>query len=83
MGLSATDIGRCNSAFLRPPTEKARVSRELDRPAAPINEAMLKKGIILRPVPNYGFPNALRMTIGRPHENERMLRALKEVLAAP
>ncbi len=43
-------------------------------------EALLKKGIILRPVLNYGFPRHLRMSVGLPHENEAAILALQEVL---
>ena len=30
----------------------------------------------MRPIANYGMPNHLRVTIGRPQENERFLAAL-------
>lgn len=52
------------------------------RPARPIYEALLHKAIITRPVANYGLPNHLRITIGLPEQNERLLLALEQVLVA-
>ena len=39
-------------------------------------ELMLKQGVIVRPVANYGLPNHLRITVGLPDENEKMIAAL-------
>lgn len=47
------------------------------RPAAPIYEALLRAGLIVRPVGNYGLPNHLRITIGTFDQNERLLAALE------
>lgn len=44
-------------------------------------EELLREGIIARPVGGYGFPAALRITVGLPRENERCLAALEKVLA--
>lgn len=43
-------------------------------------EALLKKGIILRPVLNYGFKTHLRMSVGLMSENQAAIQALTEVL---
>jgi histidinol-phosphate aminotransferase len=48
---------------------------------ARINLALLKQGVIVRPVGNYGLPQWLRISIGLPKENERFLDALKKALA--
>lgn len=53
-----------------------------DRPGAEINEALLQRGIIVRPVGNYGLENDLRITIGTQEQNERLLSALTEILGA-
>lgn len=53
---------------------------DFGRPARPIYEALLHKAIITRPVANYGLPNHLRITIGLPDQNERLLAALEQVL---
>ena len=46
------------------------------RPAGPIYESLLRAGIIVRPVANYGLPNHLRITIGTREQNVRLLNAL-------
>jgi histidinol-phosphate aminotransferase len=50
------------------------------RRAAGINEALLARGVIVRPARAFGAPDALRVTIGWPEENDRMLAALAEAL---
>jgi histidinol-phosphate aminotransferase len=51
-----------------------------DTAGAKVNLALLKQGIIVRPVANYGLPQWLRVSIGLPEENEAFLSALKSVL---
>jgi histidinol-phosphate aminotransferase len=58
------------------------VSVDLGRPAGPINEALLRLGVIVRPIANYGLPNHLRVSIGLPQENARFIEALRMVLTA-
>lgn len=53
----------------------------LGRPGLPVYEALLRQGVIVRPVTNYGLPDFIRVTIGTAAENERFLAALKTVLA--
>jgi len=53
---------------------------DLGREAAPIFQALLREGVIVRPVANYGMPNHLRVTVGLPEENQRFLDALKRVM---
>jgi len=43
-------------------------------------EFLLRKGIIVRPVENYGLPGYLRLTIGTQAENDRLLDALAEYM---
>ncbi len=57
------------------------VSVELQQTAMPIYQALLKKGVIVRPVANYEMPNHLRISIGTSHENQFFIDALKDVLA--
>ncbi len=51
-----------------------------DAAGSRVNLALLKRGIILRPVRNYGLPQWLRVSIGLPQENAAFLEALKVVL---
>jgi histidinol-phosphate aminotransferase len=46
-----------------------------------INQALLKRGVIVRPVPADGLPDWLRVSIGLEHENARFIEALKAILA--
>ncbi len=43
---------------------------------ARVNLALLKRGVIVRPVANYGLPQWLRVSIGTKSENEAFLAAL-------
>ncbi len=56
------------------------VSVDLRRPGQPVYEALLRKGVIVRPVANYGMPNHLRVSIGIQVENQLFLTALADVL---
>jgi histidinol-phosphate aminotransferase len=53
---------------------------DLGRPAAAVNEGLLRRGVIARPVANYGLPNHLRVTTGTAEQNRRFLEALAAVL---
>jgi histidinol-phosphate aminotransferase len=44
--------------------------------AGEIYKRLLKRGVIVRPVANYGMPEHLRVTVGTEDENERFLGAL-------
>jgi len=48
--------------------------------AAQIYETLLRKGVIVRPIANYGLPEHLRVTVGLEAENTRFLDALAEGL---
>ena len=45
-----------------------------------VNEKLLKAGVIVRPVGNYGLPEWLRITVGLPEENRIFLGALGAAL---
>jgi histidinol-phosphate aminotransferase len=53
---------------------------DFGRPAMPLYDKLLREGVIVRPVANYGMPNHLRVTVGLAEENQRFLDALKKVL---
>lgn len=56
------------------------VTVDLGRPAAPINEGLLRHGVIVRPVGNYGLPHHLRISIGLEAQNARFIAALTELI---
>ena len=62
------------------PSKGNFIAVDFGRDAAPINQAMLAEGVILRPVAGYGMPTFLRVSIGLPEENARCLEALAKVL---
>ena len=45
-----------------------------------VYEALLREGVIVRPVDNYGLPEYLRVSVGTEAENARFLTALEKVL---
>ncbi len=50
--------------------------------AESVTDELLKLGVICRPMRWMGFPNAIRVTVGMPQENEKFLSALAQVRAA-
>jgi histidinol-phosphate aminotransferase len=49
---------------------------------ARVYEALLRKGVIVRPMDVYGMPHHLRVTVGLPEENRRFVASLEEVLGS-
>jgi histidinol-phosphate aminotransferase len=47
---------------------------------ARVNLALLKQGVIVRPVGAYGLPQWLRISIGLPEENAALIEALRQAL---
>lgn len=45
-----------------------------------VDVALLKRGVILRPILNYGFKTQMRMSVGLDFENKAAIQALAEVL---
>ncbi|MDF9391647.1 MULTISPECIES: histidinol-phosphate transaminase [Methylococcus] len=58
------------------------LSFDLGRPAAPVFDALLREGVIVRPVGNYGLPNHLRVTVGTTEEIDIFFAALDRVLGS-
>jgi histidinol-phosphate aminotransferase len=48
--------------------------------AARYQEDLLKRGVIVRPCGGYDLPSFLRVTVGDREQNERLIRALREVV---
>src|SRR5262250_458646 len=51
--------------------------------ASDVFQRLLKEGVIVRPLTPFGMESALRITIGTPQENRRLVKALKTVLGRP
>jgi len=52
----------------------------VERDSNEVFQALLRKGVIVRPMAEYKYPRHIRVTIGMPEENERFIRSLGEVL---
>ncbi len=50
------------------------------QPAIEIYENLLKAGIIVRPISDYGMPNHLRITIGLECENTKFIKGLEKIM---
>ncbi len=72
-GLEALDVSVVPSAA-------NFVLARFDRPGAELDEALLRRGIIVRPVGNYGLDDYLRITVGTETQNRRLLDALGDIL---
>lgn len=62
------------------PTIGNFITVDVGREAAPVYEALLREGVIVRPVANYNLPRHLRITVGTEAQNKRVLEAIKKVL---
>jgi histidinol-phosphate aminotransferase len=49
-------------------------------PARQHYEALLRVGVIVRPVENYGLTDYLRITVGLPEQNQRLIDNLREIV---
>lgn len=48
--------------------------------AAGCFEALLRRGIIIRPLKSYNLPDHLRVSVGEKHENAAFLAAMRDIL---
>jgi histidinol-phosphate aminotransferase len=61
------------------PTFGNFISFKVDK-APQVYEALLKAGVIVRPIANYEMPDYLRVSIGLKEENERFIQALETII---
>ncbi|KYF76288.1 histidinol-phosphate aminotransferase [Sorangium cellulosum] len=61
------------------PSQANFVLVDVKRPARAVYDALLRKGVIVRPFGN--LPTSLRVTVGTERENQRFLESLSAVLA--
>lgn len=62
------------------PSQTNFIFFEVDRLGVEVYEAMLKMGVIIRPLLAQGLPHHLRISIGTEEENKRAISALEKVL---
>ena len=67
---------------LEPPRSVANfLFAEVGEDSRPLFEQLLREGVIVRPTGGFGAPGAIRVTVGRPDENELFGEALGRVLS--
>jgi histidinol-phosphate aminotransferase len=52
----------------------------VDKNADVVFEALLKKGVIVRSMTSYDYPDCIRVNVGLHQENVRLLEALEQVI---
>ncbi len=57
------------------------ISIDVKKEGNEVYEALLKKGVIVRPLTAYGMPTHLRITIGTKEQNARLLQTLAQSIA--
>jgi histidinol-phosphate aminotransferase len=78
-GLAQLDAGAAALGLRTVPSRANFVLIDTRRPARPVFDALLRRGVIVRVFPA-DLPTYLRVTIGTPPQNERFLAALSEAL---
>lgn len=63
------------------PSETNFIMVDLGREARGVYEAMLRDGVIIRPMNSYGFSQYIRITVGLPEENEMCIESLSSALS--
>ena len=56
------------------------IAVNVKKDAMQVYDALLREGVIVRPVASYNMPEFLRITVGNQQQNDRVLSALKKVL---
>ena len=64
------------------PSQTNFVLVQTPRPGREIYDALLDRGVIVRPVDGYELPDCVRISVGLREQNEAMLAALADVLEA-
>jgi histidinol-phosphate aminotransferase len=62
------------------PTQANFVLFDVERSASEVFDALMRKGVLVRPCGSFGLPSCLRVTVGTPEENQKFAEALEAVL---
>lgn len=54
---------------------------DVGRDATDVYQRLLREGVIVRPMTSFGMETALRISVGTPEENRRLVKNLRKVLA--
>ncbi|MCX5750465.1 MAG: aminotransferase class I/II-fold pyridoxal phosphate-dependent enzyme [Candidatus Saganbacteria bacterium] len=72
------EFDRLKLAYLK--TEANFIFVKTNKKADEVFLEMMRTGVIIRPLTSFGFPNAIRASIGTKEQNERLVSALEAVL---
>jgi histidinol-phosphate aminotransferase len=64
------------------PTDTNFILVRTDRTGTELYEALLHEGVIVRPLPGTGLDQHVRVTIGTPEENQRLIEAMRRFSGA-
>lgn len=53
---------------------------DLKKPSDKVFMELMRQGVIVRPLSSFGFPEAIRVSIGTGDQNQKLVQALKKVL---
>ncbi|MBC7420186.1 MAG: histidinol-phosphate transaminase [Bdellovibrio sp.] len=62
------------------PSQANFILFDTKRNSEKVHVSLLKQGLILRPVQNYGFKTLMRMTVGNEYENKKAIVAIEKML---
>jgi len=71
-------FGQMGLVFI--PSRGNFVSVNVGDDAPAVYDALLREGVIVRPVENYAMPGFLRVSVGLPEENQRAIDALQHII---
>lgn len=76
--LICRELARLGLRFV--PTQANFILIRMPRKGREVYQDMLRRGVIIRAMDAYGFPDYIRVNVGLPEENRRFLETLREVL---
>ena len=79
-GIERLRQGLASLGVVAPPSAGNFVLADFRRAAGPVDHALLREGVIVRPLVNYGLLNHLRISTGTEAQNERLLAAMAAAL---
>lgn len=80
LDLYTRELTRLGIQWIPSATNFIAIERPAGWTAQQLFTAMLRRGVIIRPLEQSGLPDCLRITVGTPEENQECLRVLEEIL---
>lgn len=82
-GASYLTRAMADMGYRVPPTWANFIYVDIGEEAAPVARRLQEEGVIIRPLAPWGAPNAIRVTIGTPEQNESFVSAFRKVMKVP